>query len=94
MANMADGNTETRVQELVSKYRNLRSENEKLKSQIMALKQLQSQLEEVNKSLQEQLSQALLLKALVLSEGDKTAAKKAIQSMIKDVDKCIHYLYK
>lgn len=94
MANQGTNNTQNRVQELVAKYKTLRNENEKLKTQLLASRQLQRQLEEKNQYLQQQLSNALLLKSLMISEGDKATAKKAIQSMIKEVDRCIHYLYR
>jgi len=88
-----DNNTEARVQELVKKYKNLCAENNRLKTQLLAQKQLQSQLEEKNRELNQKLNRALMRDSFLMAEGDRAAAKKAVQAIIKEVDRCIRYLY-
>lgn len=83
-----------KLEKFAKKYASLKKDNEQLRRQLQSNKVLVDSLNVEISALKEQLSQAVLLQAMTVSSGDVAIARKAIKSLIKDVDRCISYLYK
>ena len=83
---------EAKVRTLIEKYKQLREENVRLQSKVEAgrneIKDLQSQLAKEKQT----YSNLKLSRMLELSSGDNEAARKRLNHIIQEIDKCIALL--
>lgn len=82
----------SKVEELISRYETVRSENEELKArleQVVAQNDIKTQ--KLNK-LEQQIENLQLRKAFTDTSGDNTLAKRKVSSLIREIDKCMELL--
>lgn len=81
-----------KIEELVSRYENLKLENESLKADIAVKdKQLKSTTEKLN-NLDKEIGNLRLKEAFMGLSADPAQAKKKVARLIKEIDSCIALL--
>ncbi len=83
---------ETRVRQLILKYRELETENRELYGMLDAQEKQIVALNNEKKRLQEAYSTLKLAKMMEIGDDDLKNAKTRISKLVKEVDKCIALL--
>lgn len=83
---------ETLVRQLLSKYKQLRSELADVKSHIAAQEKKATDMENLANASMHDYDMLKMAKMLEVGDGDIAATRKRINRLIHDVDKCITLL--
>ena len=82
----------SKIEELISRYEAVRSENKELKERLeQAVAQNDIKTQKLNR-LEKQIENLQLKKAFTDTSGDNTQAKRKVVSLIKEIDKCMELL--
>ncbi len=82
----------SKIEELISRYEAVRSENKELKERLeQAVAQNDTKTQKLNR-LEKQIENLQLKKAFTDTSGDNTQAKRKVVSLIKEIDKCMELL--
>jgi hypothetical protein len=79
----------TRVRQLILQYENVKKENEKLSSMLADRDNTIKEQEATIGKLQQDYDSLKMVKMLQVTDGDIETARKRINRLIKDVNKCI-----
>jgi uncharacterized protein YdcH (DUF465 family) len=83
---------ETRVRQLLLKYKEFESEIKRLQTQIQAQQEELNALQGQNLKLKHSYDTLKMAKMIEVSGNDVNDAKKKLSKLIRDVDKCIALL--
>ncbi len=83
---------ETRVRQLLFKYKEFESEIQSLQTQIKSQREELKALQNQNVSLKNSYETLKIAKMIEVSGDDVQEAKKKLSKLIRDVDKCIALL--
>jgi len=81
-----------KIDELLEKYNNLRTENTDLRRGNEAIKQMLQEKEEKIKELEVKYERVKLSGALLGEGGNALEAKKKITELVREIDKCVALL--
>lgn len=79
----------TRVRQLILQYEDVKKENEKLSSMLADRDNTIKEQESTIGKLQQDYDSLKMVKMLQVTDGDIETARKRINRLIKDVNKCI-----
>ena len=79
----------TRVRQLILQYEDVKKENEKLSSMLADRDNTIKEQEATIGNLQQDYDSLKMVKMLQVTDGDIETARKRINRLIKDVNKCI-----
>ena len=79
----------TRVRQLILQYEDVKKENEKLSSMLADRDNTLKEQEATIGKLQQDYDSLKMVKMLQVTDGDIETARKRINRLIKDVNKCI-----
>lgn len=79
----------TRVRQLILQYEDVKKENEKLSSMLVDRDNTIKEQEATIGKLQQDYDALKMVKMLQVTDGDIETARKRINRLIKDVNKCI-----
>lgn len=79
----------TRVRQLILQYEDVKKENEKLSSMLVDRDNTIKEQEATIGKLQQDYDSLKMVKMLQVTDGDIETARKRINRLIKDVNKCI-----
>lgn len=85
-------NLETRVRQLILSYGDLKAKNQELIKNLAVQGERVSQLQSENAVLKKQYETLKAAKILEVSGGDVRDVRKRLNSLVKEVDKCIALL--
>lgn len=80
---------EKKLSKLLQKHNNLKSENERLLQQNKNLEKQLVQQQQLNNDLEKNYESLKVANAIVGSKEDKHATKLKINTLIREIDKCI-----
>lgn len=83
---------ETRVRQLILKYKELEKENRELRAVVGAKEQDINTLQQENQHLRSEYANLKLAKMIEIGDDDLKNAKTRLSRLIREVDKCIALL--
>ncbi len=83
---------ETRVRQLILKFRQQQEEQEELSAELLAKDEELKAAKQHNKQLEADYANLKMAKMLEVGDTDLAAAKQRINHLVRDVDKCIALL--
>lgn len=83
---------ETRVRQLILKYKELEKENRELRAVVEAKEQDINTLQQENQHLRSEYANLKLAKMIEIGDDDLKNAKTRLSRLIREVDKCIALL--
>ena len=82
----------TKVEELISRYESLASENAELRASLARYESDNHKKEQRVKELEKQIDNLRVKDAFLGTSADRTQAKKKVSRLIKEIDACVSLL--
>lgn len=83
---------QTRVRQLMYEYESVRDERNRLQKQITAMEAEATRMQQEIESLQRECQSLKTAKMLEINDGDVEKSKKRLDSLIRQIDRCIALL--